>query len=146
MVVDVYDAAHEIATFVSLATTVPTVLFAFAVVYFFRANARKAFFATERREVDWLILGIVIGFIGSLVDNAYWGVCWTGDFFGLALTESCFKNGVFPNVFFRQATTLVAALCHLQAAVISHSRAFKRMMFAGWVGVIVSAVLMVVFK
>ena len=108
---------HKAAELLSLALTVPTVIFGVMVVVIWGKSILKRFSAEDRTATDWLILGIVISFIGSGLDNIYWGITWGSDFLGLESSASWFRNGVYANIPFRQTAGIVAALCHLRGAV-----------------------------
>lgn len=112
---------HEMAEFVSLVGTVPTILLAVCVVYWYGPIAWHGVRAIKRTREHWLIMGITIGFIGSILDNAYWAIPWTLSYYDHPLTQTAIMNGVFFNVIFRQGCGAVAAYCHLRGAVESRN-------------------------
>ena len=69
---------------------------------------------------QWLILGVVIAFLGQMFDNMYWLVTWTAHFFdaGSLLNDWLFEHGPMANLPFRQASGILAAYCHVYAAVM----------------------------
>ena len=107
---------QEIAELISLGMTFPTVILAIAVVYTWLPSAREAFENNIKESQDWFIIGVVIGFIGGILDNIYWFLPWTAAFIGHPAFETLTNAGVFFNVFFRQGCGMAAAYCHLRAA------------------------------
>jgi hypothetical protein len=105
---------------------VPTILLAVAVVFHFK----QALVSIPRQAQNWLILGIVIAFVGQSLDNLYWGFAWTGDFLSWPDTESWFLRGSLFNIFSRQICGIAAALCHIKAAVLWGSASRE------WVGIV----------
>ena len=80
-----------------------------------------------------MILGVVIGFAGGVIDNIWWGFAWGADF---AYPESefrhfMFRNGPFSNTFARQAMGIMAGLCHLASAVLARKKIIKRLTYTG---------------
>lgn len=72
---------------------------------------------------DWLILGIVIGFVGKLLDNCYWGLAWTAYFEARHdAADWYFAYGPVANLFFRQAALIVSGVCHCIAAARAADR------------------------
>ena len=129
---------HKAAELISLALTVPTVIFGIMVAVIWGRSILKRFGAEDRAATDWLILGVVISFIGSGLDNIYWGITWGADFFSLESSSSWFRNGVYANIPFRQTAGIVAALCHLRGAVSWSSKeggfgAVSRIIRGAWI-------------
>ena len=111
---------HSLAEMISLIMTIPTVLLAVSVVYLWLPAARKALKADNRDAHQWFILGVVGGFAGSAIDNAYWFLPWTASFIGeAAIFHQLTEFGVYFNVFFRQGLGIFAAYCHIRAAEMS---------------------------
>lgn len=109
---------QRIAEGISLGLTVPTVVFsAMVVVMFFKSAIQAIKRGRERDAIDWLKLGIWIGFVGSSIDNIYWGFAWSCSFVGSSLTGWAFNNGVYFNIPFRQLSGILAAYCHVRCAV-----------------------------
>lgn len=104
---------QRIAELVSLGMTLPTLVLAGAVVYFWSSSVKVPKLAQE-----WFILGVVAGFIGSFLDNTYWFIPWTASFLELNQKSMLVDIGVFFNIFFRQGLGIFAAYCHLKAAEI----------------------------
>ena len=107
---------QEIAELISLGMTFPTVVLAIAVVYVWFPSARNAVLKSNKEAHDWFIVGVVVGFVGSLLDNIYWFMPWTASFLGHPAFETLTNAGVFFNVFFRQGCGIIAAYCHIKAA------------------------------
>ena len=106
---------------VSGGLTVLTILLGIAVLKHWGTAAKKAV-VSERKltSEQWLILGVVIAFVGQTLDNMYWLVTWTAHYFDATseLTTTLFDNGMLANIPFRQACGIVAAYCHVHAAVM----------------------------
>lgn len=101
----------------------------------------------SRRKINseqWLILGVVVAFIGQTLDNSYWLITWTAHYFDSEsiLTHWLFDNGPTVNLPFRQVCGIVAAYCHVYAAVMIDeikTQKFKMLvMISSIVGVIFS--------
>lgn len=112
------DTATELMELVSLAATPPFLLLGAVVVWKFSPVA----WATARGVYEWkdkhiLIVGILIGFMGSLVDNVYWGCAWLAEYMGWGSAKMLFANGVWSNVPFRQFAGIAAAILHLYAVL-----------------------------
>jgi len=108
---------HDTFTLISLALTPLTIAACFAVVLIWRSAAYKAYKKKIKVDIDWFILGVVVGFLGSAFDNLYWGIAWTADYLRIDSKDELFKAGVYSNTFFRQLCTALAATCHIKAAL-----------------------------
>ena len=111
---------HDFINFLSLSLTPMTIAAASAVIYAFGNRAMSAFRKiptssqhTQISEQEWFVLGIVIGFVGGWIDNFYWGIAWSADYFNWTIRDSLFHNGVYSNLPFRQGLGIIAALCHI---------------------------------
>ena len=104
---------------VSLVLTSPTIWMGVGVVCLWREQAWRTFTSKAEREAhDWLILGVCVAFIGSVVDNAFWGVAWTLDYIELEpYRTEFFEWGALPNIFFRQIAGIYAAHCHIKSYI-----------------------------
>ena len=127
------DTRHHDVTLISLALTPATILAAAIVVALWWKPTKKAIFVTHKKDVQWFMVGVFASFIGSIVDNLYWGLAWTADYYDHPIKEALFKYGVYPNTIFRQGCTLVAAYCHIRAAAVSDSKSFKGFVLGVWV-------------
>ena len=108
---------HDAIIFLSLAFSPLTIIACFTVCYVWRKAAIEAINNKPRRDLDWFIVGVFIGFLGSSIDNIYWGIAWTMAYIKSPYTDFWFNNGAWSNLPFRQITTTAAAYCHLQAAL-----------------------------
>lgn len=124
---------YNLFTAASLALTVPALFGCAAVVYLWSKSALRAWRAAHKSETNWFVIGVTIGFIGSLFDNLYWFVAWTADYYQLPVRDWLFRNGVYSNTLFRQVATILAALCHVRAAVETDSRPFRWLIGLSWV-------------
>ena len=113
-------SSHHIAESLSLAMTIPTITLAISVIYLWGPSAREALFKNSRDANQWFILGVVGGFIGATLDNAYWFLPWSASFIGESqLFQSLTEAGIYFNVVFRQGLGIFAAYCHIKAAELS---------------------------
>lgn len=129
---------HKAAELISLSLTVPTVLLGLLVVAIWGKSSIKALKERRKTATDWLILGIVISFVGSSLDNIYWGITWGSDLLGLESSERWFLNGVYANIPLRQTAGIIAAFCHLRGAVSWSSKGLpsglvNRIINASWI-------------
>ena len=110
----------EMIEAVSLVLTAPLLALAGMVVYYWfpdSLNASKKPISIWQSH-DWFVVGIAISFIGSILDNAYWGLAWSTALIHHDCRDCLFEWGALPNIFFRQIATSVAAYCHLRAAAV----------------------------
>jgi hypothetical protein len=106
---------QKVSEAISLGLTVPTIILSLAVV---RAWGPRVWFAIrhgQMTEAQWLILGVSISFVGAFMDNLYWAIPWTLHFISSEHADFFFMLGVHFNIFFRQSTGILAALCHLKS-------------------------------
>jgi len=106
---------------VSGGVTVLTILIGMAVVQHWGRAAKRAVTSEQKLTSEqWLIIGVVVAFVGQTLDNVYWLVTWTAHYFDATslLTTTLFENGMLANIPFRQACGIVAAYCHVHAAVM----------------------------
>lgn len=118
----------------SLSLTTPTIIMGIAVIVLWAKPAWRAITSSrvKRSDTQWLVLGIFISFLGGVLDNAYWGLAWSSDYFGLPTKENLFQYGVVSNIPFRQIAGLAAACCHVRGAVKPGDKAFRNLnIFAG---------------
>lgn len=123
---------HDIFTYLSLVLTPLTIVGCVGVAIFYFRSATRALVEPEKTEMHWLLMGIFIGFLGSSVDNLYWGLAWTAEYLKHPIKEDLFHYGVMSNLPFRQLTTLAAAYCHIRAAIETDSRLFRFTLYGGW--------------
>lgn len=111
-----YEKTRIIVELQSLALTTPVLILCAFVVFECLKPLKKSERGTQMR---WILLGIIFGFFGNFVDNLYWMIPWTSNYLNLDFTAKLVNFGVFPNIFFRQFLTALAAYCHLRAFVPS---------------------------
>lgn len=109
-------SSQKVAEIVSMGLTPVVVILSVAVVAVFSRSAVKAIKKHEKEATDWLILGVSLGFVGSILDNLYWSIPWSLHFLGNPLCTFFQEMGVFVNVVVRQLLGMTAAYCHLRAA------------------------------
>ena len=122
----------------SLALTVAGIIWAYEVLRFWREDTIAAWKAESRTAAQWLILGIVISFAGSILDNLYWGVAWGTHYLGLEISAKFFRNGVWSNLPFRQLPLIFASVLHAYGSIVYKSdpdvkaRAMARFKRVAW--------------
>ena len=134
-----FDSVHVAAAFVSLALTPATIIACIAVLVMWSKGALKSVWSRHKTDVQWFMIGVVISFVGAAVDNLYWGLAWLADYTGSSLRDALFRNGVYSNVPFRQVCTVIAAGCHIKAALGSDSAIFRRCVYVFWSVTLLSA-------
>jgi len=133
----------DIAEFVSLVLTFPTIFLAIAVVYAFGGEALHATKSLLQGRIpaanSLLILGITVSFLGGILDNTYWWIAWASQLFDLPSKEYWFANGVYSNVPFRQGAGILAAVLHIYAAY--GEKFSKPLKIVGWVTLLMGTLL-----
>ena len=113
---------HHIATWLSLSITPMTIAACAAVIYLFYPAALHHVKEYKNNKLitgtGFMIIGIVIGFIGDAFDNLWWGFAWNAHYFESGNQEFLFENGVYSNVVFRQTLTLIASGFHLTGSYL----------------------------
>lgn len=113
-------STQDAAELISLTLSVPAIVLGIVVVLLYGIPALEGFRAAQRTREHWLIMGIVFGFIGGVLDNMYWAVPWTLEFFDSTWTTFFMMKGVYFNILSRQACGIVAAYCHIRGAIEIH--------------------------
>lgn len=131
---------NDIIIFLSLATTPVTIIMCIAVCAVWRKSAIDAIIHKPKSDLDWFIVGVFIGFLGSTLDNIYWGIAWSLNFTNSSYKEWVFNHGAWSNLPFRQITTTVAAICHLMAATHTNRILLK---WLAWVSAVVSFIFLI---
>lgn len=132
----------KIAEIISLALSIPTLMFAFVVVLRWGPKAWDHVTKSDGKisEVGWLIIGVTISFLGGFFDNLYWGVAWTCRFLDHPWTEWLQTRGVLSNIPFRQLAGAIAGFCHIRAAMITERRGLKILCHSAWILTLVSII------
>lgn len=131
----------EALSLISMIATPATILSAVAVVYVWHRAAWNAVFKPSGplTDRDWFVIGVAVGFIGQLFDNTFWGLSWHAHFLELPHRDAMFEAGPAVNLFFRQIPGIIAALCHVKAAVQTESAFLRRVIAACWASGLVYA-------
>ena len=106
----------EFFTAISLFLTPWAVLTAALVVYQWGPASIHAICHKGMNSNDWLVLGIVVGFVGAILDNLYWGYAWQLKYTNNPNSEWWFEYGVMANVLFRQGAGVIAGTCFIMSA------------------------------
>lgn len=102
----------DVFTFVSLILTPGALIVSGLVIWHWSKPALKAVRSGTMAAYDWLVIGILISFIGFFGDVSYWDIAWHMDFTGHPSRDWWFRHGPVSNVIFRQSAGLAAGLCH----------------------------------
>ena len=100
-------------TFASLLLTPMTLLIGYMVISHWGKASYQGMVSADTGARDWLILGIVIGFIGGFADNLYWGIAWHLEYIKHPAAAWWFQHGSVSNVFTRQGAGILSGLCHV---------------------------------
>lgn len=136
----ILDSGLKEVTYISLALTPATIFICLLVVCVWWKAAKRAVSHGSRTDIDWFVIGVMASFLGSTVDNLYWGFAWLAEYYHHPAKEALFKYGSYSNTFFRQGCTLAAAYCHLHAATLSSSISFKLVIGSIWMITILTGV------
>lgn len=133
----------SIVQLISLALTPMVIIGCVVVVYLWRHGALNSLKTANRKDIDWFILGVAIAFLGGGIDNLYWGIAWSADYIGHPTRDFWFKHGTYSNAPFRQVCGVIAAFCHIKAAVGTDNTVLKRLAIVGAaLGVLLVSILM----
>ena len=132
--------------------TVITILMGVLVIVHWIKPAATAL--TNKRKMtseQWLILGVVIAFIGQVLDNSYWLLTWTAHFVDHdhPLFVLLFEKGPVFNIGARQICGIAAAYCHVYAAVMIDeikTQKFKTLVLISSIVGVIFSLGMVFFK
>ena len=120
---------HEVAELVSLVTTIPTIVMSLMVVGLYGRAAVDGMQHKPRSQEDWLILGICLGFIGAVLDNGYWFIPWFFEFIDHPWSNAFIMNGVYFNIFSRQACGVAASYCHIKGAILADKNGARKLAY-----------------
>ena len=99
----------------SIRLALSPIVFTIAILVIYKySRSLKSF--NEDSASDWLILGILIGFIGKLIDNIFWNCAWSAYYF--KHSTEWFEYGQLFNIPFRQIALIVSGFCHTKAAIM----------------------------
>lgn len=120
-----YEDYYLVAKSISLAMTAPTVILGAGVIYMWGPASIRAVRTNTLDAQGWFVIGVIVAFLGSVVDNIYWSLPWTASFFEMDATGDLMEVGVLFNIVFRQTSGIFAAYCHLRAAAESSRRRIR---------------------
>ena len=132
--------------------TVLTILMGLLVLIYWVKPAKRAIVSEDKISSEqWLILGVVIAFLGQSLDNSYWLVTWTANYINSesSVTRWLFDHGTSVNIPFRQISGIAAAYCHVYAAVnvnAIQTRQFKVFVLSASAAGVLFSLGMVFFK
>lgn len=107
----------------SLALTPPTIVYA-AVVFIVWGPRAVKLIKSDRPFTpgEWLIMGVVIGFLGSFADNLYYCAVWTAHYLRAPVAPALIVAGPVANIPFRLVAGIAAAYCHLRGLLSIEAR------------------------
>lgn len=111
--------------FISIWWTFPAISISFLLMMRYGPRASRTLKTLRERgwkavkPSQWINIGIVLCFFGSIIDNAYWLIPWSLKYAGYEY-GALFNDGVFVNVPFRQLPLIVGGALHILAESLSH--------------------------
>ena len=114
------DSLRTFTQLQSLAWTAPLVIMCGLVVWEVRKKTWHALLHKQKSQMDWILIGIALGFCGKIAESLWWFVPWTLDYIQHPAWDSFNSEGVWVNLIFRQGFFTLAAYCHLRAFVAPH--------------------------
>ncbi len=106
---------NETVSLISLSLIIPAVAFALTVIAIWGNDFFKRL-KDDKNPMEWLIIGIVIAFFGSVVDNLYWAFVLSYVYLsGHEISPDLELLGVSLNMLFRQICGIVAGYCHIRS-------------------------------
>lgn len=75
-----WDNLHGVFTLISLGMTFPALTVCVLVLRSWHRRYLDYMLKKDRKPSTMLIAGVYLGFMGSMVDNSWWGLAWTFDY------------------------------------------------------------------
>jgi len=108
----------DILSLTSTSTTVTVVVMSLMVVKVWYGAALNALFSRMDTAEKWFMVGVFVGFLGEAIDNAYWLLFWASEYLGAKQVNAVMlEYGRMFNLPFRQFAGIIAAYCHIRAAL-----------------------------
>ncbi len=104
--------------FIQIWLTISFTLLVITLTKTWRPSLVRAWNSTTWDHTDWLAVGIVSGFLFSVLDWGYWGVWWATVLLESNDMDEMLSSGPISNVFLRQLPGFFAVYCHLVAAAL----------------------------
>lgn len=115
----VFEWFHSVMTLISMGLTSPALTVCVLVLMSWHVSYVEYCRTRSKDPSLMLIAGVYIGFFGSMVDNAWWGLAWSFDYLSHPYRDFFFHNGIYPNTFFRQGALIWAGILHVSAENLS---------------------------
>lgn len=112
-----WEVIRDCGSILSLFMTWPLLVAAGYVLYIWGYASATVIPKKQKTQVEWLIIGISIGFVSTILDNVYWTIAWSADFIDHPEAQQIVLNGVIANIFFRQLLGIMAAVCHIHKSL-----------------------------
>lgn len=106
---------QKLAEALSLQLSFPAIGLSLFVVILWSSHLPALLKGHNRCSFDYFILGVIASFSGEILDSLYWAVAWTLEFIDHPAAPTAVQYGVWFNIVFRQALTILAAFCHLKS-------------------------------
>lgn len=116
-------------TYLSLILGVPALYLSGLVIAIYWKEALKAIRMPTRERPDWILIGVLISFLGTVGDGAFWQAAWSSKWWDLSLKTYLFDLGPASNIGFRQACDIAAALCHILGALSVKGLRFRAILW-----------------
>lgn len=115
-----WEYFYSFVTLLSLGLSLPAMAIAALVIFGWHKEFVLYKQTKNPTSEQRLIAGIYRGFVGSLIDNAWWFFAWTFDYLDMEFWRNVFfAYGVFCNVIFRQGALIWAGYLHIEAENMS---------------------------
>jgi len=133
----------EIFEAVSIGLTLPALIFCGWVLTRYHGTFQHVFTLDFDKAAprDWIAAGIFVGFLGELIDGAYWGVTWLAHFYGWPFASAAMTWGVVANIPSREIMVVMAAYGHLRASKMMAPGFSQHEMNAMTAGIIAAGVI-----
>ena len=111
---------REVLEALSIGLTLPALIFCGWVLSRYHGTFSYVFTGqfSKAQPRDWIAGGIFIGFLGELLDGAYWGLAWLAHFYGWPFTNGLISWGVVANIPSREIMVVMAAYGHIRASMM----------------------------
>jgi hypothetical protein len=85
-------------------------------LFLWKSRAKEALFTPNhiKTSAEWMIVGVFLNHLFSLLDSAYWLIPWSAKFIEHPMTNFLMGIGVYFNIPFRNMALVLSCYCHLR--------------------------------
>ena len=105
------------AEFLSLLLSWPAIALSVLVVVWWGSQSLTSLGKRNPSSSELFAMGVAVGFLGEILDSAYWTIPWSMAFVESPHTGAWMSKGVYFNIVFRQLFTIAAATLHVQSYI-----------------------------